>query len=183
MRRSVRIVSMVFTGALGVGLAVIVGVAVAKSFVLQVADGAKVTNAGTNMSVHEAIAVTPSGFAVYELSGDSKSHPKCTEAKGCFGVWPPVTVGAGKKLAKPSGIKGKLGTWHRDGFVQLTLAGHPLYHFAGDAQKRAATGQDIKSFGGTWHVATASDPTGGSMSPTPTSSTPTMSTPSSPPGW
>jgi predicted lipoprotein with Yx(FWY)xxD motif len=75
----------------------------------------------------------------------------------CLKFWPPVKVSS-NTVTKAPGIKGKLGTFKRGGFTQLTLNGKPLYMFSGDSQKRAATGEGIVSFGGTWHVikATAS---------------------------
>ena len=156
MRRAARMVLMLCAGAAGAGLAVLVGVAVARSFTLNVAKNATVTNANTQKSTVEPIAVTGKGLAVYELSGDSKSTPKCTMANGCFDIWPPDKVSSTMSLSKASGIKGKLGTWKRDGFIQLTLGGHPLYRYAGDGnQKDIATGQDIRSFNGTWTVVRA----------------------------
>jgi predicted lipoprotein with Yx(FWY)xxD motif len=152
---------------------VIVGVAVAKSFTLNVANNATVTNANTQQSKVEAIAVRK-GLAVYTLSGDSKSHPKCTAGNGCFNVWPPVKLSSAKPLSKAPGIKGKLGTWKRDGFIQLTLGGHPLYRYAGDGnRKNIATGEAINSFGGIWHVVL--DPAGGAAGST--GATTTMTTP------
>jgi predicted lipoprotein with Yx(FWY)xxD motif len=188
MRRAVRMVFMMCAGAAGVGLALLVGIAVAKSFTLQVDKSAKVTNANTQKSTMEAIG-TYKGFAVYMLSGDSKSHPECTKAKGCFGVWPPVKLSSARKLSKAPGIKGKLSVWRRDGFIQLVLGGHPLYRFSGDgSSKGIATGQDITSFGGTWHVVTAAGSSGsgaatgstGMTTTGTTSSTPTMTTPTYP---
>ena len=132
-------------------MAALVGVALAKTLTLQVAKNAKVTNQ-TGTTKTESIVATSRGFAAYDLTGDSKSHPECTKANGCFSFWHPITVASAKKLSKASGIKGKLGTWHRNGFVQVTLGGHPLYTFFLDTKKRVATGEGIKSFGGTWHV-------------------------------
>ena len=55
-----------------------------------------------------------------------------------------------------TGVTGKLGILRRDGIFQVTLAGHPLYRFAGDAGRRGvANGQGIRSFGGIWHVVVA----------------------------
>ncbi len=163
MRRTGGLVLMMTAGALGVGLAVLVGIAVAKSFTLDVAKDATVTNffsPNTHTSVKENIAAD-GGFAVYMLSGDSKKHPKCTKAVGCFSIWPPVTI-PGKKLTKASGVRGKLGTWKRDGFTQVTLAGHPLYFFAaGHDTKGHATGEDIHSFHGVWHVLALAGAAGG----------------------
>lgn len=138
----------------GLATAAGVGVALAKTFTIQVAKNAKVTSQAGNTTT-ENIVVTSSGRAVYTLSGDSVSHPKCTKANGCFGFWPPVTVSSASKLSKGPGVKGKLGVWHRNGFLQVTLAGHPLYRFSPDSQRDHATGEGIHSFGGTWHVVKA----------------------------
>jgi len=147
--------------ARGEQAAALVGVAIAKTFTLQVAKNAKVTNT-IGMTTRENIVVNSRSHAIYDLTGDSKNHPECTKAKGCFQFWPPVTASSQKQLSKAPGITGKLGTWHRNGFLQVTLAGHPLYRFAPDLQKNAATGEGIHSFGGTWHVVKASGSRGGS---------------------
>ena len=135
----------------GLGAAVLVMVAGARTFTLQVAKSAKVTNT-VGATTRENIVVNLRGRAVYDLSGDSRRHPECTKAKGCFQFWPPVTVSSPKKLSKAPGVLGRLRVWHRDGFFQVTLAGHPLYTFAGDSRRHVATGEGLRSFGGTWHV-------------------------------
>lgn len=145
----------------GFATALLVGVALAKTFTLQVAKNAKVTNQ-TRMTTTENIVVNSRDRAVYDLTGDSKKHPECTKANGCFSFWPPVTVSSAKKLSKAPGIRGRLGVWHRDGFFQVTLNGRPLYRFAPDSQPDHATGEGIRSFGGTWHaLKTGSSPSGG----------------------
>lgn len=166
----------------GFATAALVGVAFAGTFTLKVATGATVSDqAGTNTT--ENIVATRSGRAVYALTGDSARHPKCTKANGCFAFWPPVTVSSHKKLRKAPGVRGKLGTWRRDGFLQVTLAGHPLYRYAGDSQKDSATGQGIQTFGGTWHVIKARAAAGAtSTSPvtTPNTMTTTSTTTTTP---
>jgi predicted lipoprotein with Yx(FWY)xxD motif len=159
----------------GFASAAMVGLAVAKTLTLQVAKGASVTNqSGTTTT--ENIVINTKGRAVYMLSGDTTKHPKCTKANGCFAFWPPVTVSSAKNLSKAAGVKGKLGTFKRNGVMQVTLGGHPLYTFANDKKKDNATGEGINGFNGIWHV--VKDPGGSSSSnPTPTMSTPTMSTP------
>ncbi|MFZ0090856.1 MAG: hypothetical protein WAL63_15205 [Solirubrobacteraceae bacterium] len=98
----------------------------------------------------EMIAVNSKGVAVYELVPETTKHLLCTSSM-CLHFWPPVKVGA--KVTKASGVGGKLGVLKRAGFTQLTLNGHPLYTFAEDGGKRGiATGDGIKTFGGTWHV-------------------------------
>ena len=102
----------------------------------------------------EPIAVNSKGVTVYTLSGDTTKHMECVKASGCFKAWPPVTVHG--KATMAAGIKGKLGTFKRDGFTQVTLNGHPLYTFEGDHnQAGIANGNGIVAFGGTWHVVVA----------------------------
>ncbi|HEY1568161.1 MAG TPA: hypothetical protein VGF68_14135, partial [Solirubrobacteraceae bacterium] len=95
-----------------------------------------------------------------------------------------VTVSSAKGLSKAAGVKGKLGVFKRNGIMQLTLGGHPLYTFSQDHQKSHATGEALATFGGTWHV--VKDPSaGGSTGNTGnTTSTSTSTTPTSPyPGY
>lgn len=174
--RPVRAAVVAIAAAAGFASAALVGVAIARTFTLKVAKNAAVTNqSGTTK--HENIVVTSAGFAVYALSGDSQRHPKCTKGDGCFRFWPPVTVSSRKKLSKAPGISGTLGVWHRDGFFQVTLGGHPLYRFAPDSQRAHATGEGIMSFGGTWHVVKdASSAPGGTTMPGGTTSTMTTTT-------
>lgn len=169
--RSPRLAAATIAALTGVATVALVSVALGNTFTLQVAKNAPVTNqAGTTKD--ENIAVSH-GFAVYTLTGDSRRHPKCTKASSCLAIWPPVTVSSSARLRKAPGIEGKLGVWHRNGFFQLTLGGHPLYRFAPDTRKDRATGEGIHSFGGTWHVVAATDaPTAGSTMPTsPTTTT------------
>jgi predicted lipoprotein with Yx(FWY)xxD motif len=164
---------MLTAAVAGFATALLVGIAIAKTFTLEVAKHAKVTNTA-GVTKRENIVVNSRGFAVYDLTGDSKHHPKCTKANHCFPIWPPVTVASARKLTKAAGVHGKLGVWRRNGFFQVTLGGHPLYRFAPDTKRRVATGEGIRSFGGTWHVIKASVP--GSATGTTTSTTTTTMT-------
>jgi predicted lipoprotein with Yx(FWY)xxD motif len=158
--------------------AALVGLAVAKTLTLNVAKTAKVTDQSGSTST-EGIVVNAKGRAVYTLNGDSTRHPKCTKANGCFSFWPPVTVKSTKGLSKAAGVKGRLATFKRNGIIQVTLAGRPLYTFAQDRQRAHATGEGVNGFGGIWHV--VKDAGGGHSSGT---STPTQTTTTSPyPGY
>lgn len=161
----VTILAVVTTGAL-------VGAALANTFTVKVAKNAPVTNV-LGMTSTESIVVTSRGRAVYELSGDGKGHPKCKRSNGCFGLWPPVTVSSRRHLTKGPGVKGRLGTWRRGGILQVTLSGHPLYRFSGDSRRDVATGEGLRSFGGTWHVVTVRTGSGTTTSTTPTTTMPT----------
>ena len=173
-RRPRRIHFAVVIAALaGLASAAVVGLAVAKVLTLQVAKGASVTNQSGSTKT-ESIVVNTKGRAVYTLSGDTTTHPKCTRASGCFGFWPPVTVSSAKGLSKAAGVKGKLGTFRRNGITQVTLGGHPLYTFANDHARAKATGEGINAFGGIWHV--VKDASGGQSSGSTTTSTGTTTT-------
>jgi predicted lipoprotein with Yx(FWY)xxD motif len=162
----------------GFAVAALVGVAVAKTFTLGVAKDAPVTNT-SGATTRENIVVDARGFAVYALTGDSRRHPKCTRADGCFKVWHPVTVSSRKKLGKASGVRGRLGVWHRNGLLQVTLAGHPLYTFAADTHKGSARGDGIRSFHGTWTVLEVAGAAPGATTAPTTTTTDTNTTPAS----
>ena len=87
-----------------------------------------------------------SGKTLYTLKPGSTA---CTSA--CLKIWPALALPAGVTKAKAgSGVSAsKLGTVKRNGVVQVTYGGKPLYHFVGDT----ATGQvngDVTDTWGTW---------------------------------
>ena len=107
---------------------------------------------GTTDKAHPLL-VNAKGLAVYELTGDSATHPKC-KSKSCLNFWPAVKTTSSKKPALGAGVKGRVGVWHHNGMYQVTINGHPLYTYAQDS-KGSALGFDVKSFGGTWWPMTA----------------------------
>jgi predicted lipoprotein with Yx(FWY)xxD motif len=185
-RRRLSLLSVtLFTTALAaLAVAALTASALTKSSsnTIGVAKNGKVTNQNM-VTKTEAIAVNSKRRAIYDLIPETVHHVLCTKSNGCLMVWPPVTVrNANSKPSAATGIKGKLGILHRNGLFQVTLAGHPLYTFAGDSKKDNGTGEGIVHFGGTWHVikATVSSNTTqvSSTTPsTPTTTTPTTSTP------
>jgi predicted lipoprotein with Yx(FWY)xxD motif len=166
---------------IGFTTAMLVGIAIAKSFTLKVEKNAKVRNQ-SHVTKRETIVIAH-GFAVYTLTGDSKHHPECVSSSGCLMAWPPVKVSSAKKLSKAPGIKGNLGVWHRKGFNQVTLGGHPLYTFSGDTANGVATGEGIVHFGGTWHVVKASASKASGSGGSTTSSTSSSSSSTSTSTW
>src|SRR5947209_4983453 len=144
LKLSIGLVAVLVTAGLA-------GVALAGTPTLRTAPNGEVTDQ-SHTSTAESIVVNARGFAVYYLTGDRRGHPECTAANGCFSFWPPVKVASVKRLAKATGVAGKLRVWQRHGFLQVTLGGHPLYTFSGDMQRSMATGEGIHHFGGTWHV-------------------------------
>ncbi len=152
-------------------VAVLSGVAVAAFAGLAFAASNTTVKTAHNAKLGESILVDSHGRTVYELKPETTQHLLCT-SKPCFMFWPPLTASKNAKLTKATGIKGKLGLLHRDGFYQVTLGGRPLYHFSLDHGKAGqANGNGVVGFGGTWHVVSS-----GASKPTTTTSTTTTST-------
>lgn len=96
------------------------------------------------------IVVDAQGFTLYDFHKDKGTESACYGA--CAAAWPPLTTsGAPKAMAGVTASK--LGTTKRkDGTVQITYAGHPLYTYAADTQPGDTNGQDIDSFGAEWYA-------------------------------
>jgi hypothetical protein len=101
----------------------------------------------------------------------------CTSAE-CLKFWPPLTVPSRRtKLVRGAGVHGRLGILQRrNGALQVTLNGLPLYRFAEDHASGEVNGQNFKGFGGIWHVLGVSGAPSATV-PAPAMSTPTTSTP------
>ncbi len=147
----------------------------ATAFTLKVFRHATVTNQAAAKTTHANVVTNSKGMVVYTLTGDSRTHAQCTSST-CLKFWPPVTVKSVKRLTRAAGVKGKLGTWKHKGFIQVTIDGHPLYTFFADRRRGVATGEGLRSFGGTWHVRLAA---GGGTVKAPAAAPP----PSSGSGW
>jgi predicted lipoprotein with Yx(FWY)xxD motif len=164
-RRSPRSVSLVAGALAALALVALAAMAVAKSFTLRVSKHVHVTNTPTKafrvkpVDVHESVAVASNGYPVYTFQGETTHHLICKKTKmaatDCWAFWPPVAVKSSKGLHAQKGIKGKLGTFHNHGVLQLTLGGRPLYNFTPDissGNKKVATGDELKTFGSIWHI-------------------------------
>ena len=76
---------------------------------------------------------------MYVFANDKTSASTCTGA--CAANWPFVPAPATLPASLP-GVTGKLGTTTRSGGArQLTIAGHPVYTFAGDSAAGQTNGQ------------------------------------------
>ncbi len=88
-----------------------------------------------------------SGHTLYTFDKDKGGTSTCYGA--CAETWPPALT-EGKPRAGGEASPAKVGTTKRkDGTVQLTYAGHPVYTYSRD---RAAEidGNGVESFGGRW---------------------------------
>jgi predicted lipoprotein with Yx(FWY)xxD motif len=82
------------------------------------------------------------GMTVYVFDKDGGGTPTCYDA--CGKQWPPY-------LAKGSGKMGEgwANVKRKDGSLQWTYDGKPLYFYSGDKKKGDKTGDGI---GGVWHI-------------------------------
>ena len=93
------------------------------------------------------ILVDSEGMTVYEFTVDKGTTSECYG--GCEAAWPPV-VANGKPTAGEGAMSSALGTTKRkDGTLQVTYEGHPLYTFAEDSAPGEVTGNEVE---GTWFV-------------------------------
>jgi predicted lipoprotein with Yx(FWY)xxD motif len=114
------------------------------------ATGQAITAQATSLGV---ILVDGAGRTVYEFANDTNGTSACTGA--CAANWPPVTAPSPLPTSLP-GVTGPLGVATRqDGTSQLTVAGHPLYTFAGDTAPGQTNGQGKTLDGGLWTVSSA----------------------------
>ena len=102
-----------------------------------------------------------SGKTLYTLKPSSTA---CTAA--CLKVWPALVLPAGVTKAKAGAGVGasKLGTVHRNGAVQVTYGGKPLYFFSGDTAAGQVNGVVTDSWGKWTAVVTKKSGSSGSTS-------------------
>jgi predicted lipoprotein with Yx(FWY)xxD motif len=84
------------------------------------------------------------GFVLYAFTADSRGHSNCAGA--CAKAWPPYLV----KTAPRGRFLGA--TKRRDGSLQVTYAGRPLYYYVGDRKPGQILCQNVVEFGGRWLV-------------------------------
>lgn len=101
-----------------------------------------------------SVLVDSAGLTLYDFHKDKGTESSCYGA--CASAWPPLLT-EGKPQPSNGASAAKLGTAERkDGSVQVTYAGHPLYTYTADKKPGEAKGHDIDSFGAEWYALTAS---------------------------
>jgi predicted lipoprotein with Yx(FWY)xxD motif len=118
-------------------------------------SGSSGTSGGAIVSVASVpelgrIVVDSKGFTLYDFHKDKGTTSACYGA--CAGLWPPLTT-SGTPTASNGAVASKLGTTQRkDGSIQVTYAGHPLYTYAADTKPGEAKGNDFSSYGAEWYA-------------------------------
>src|SRR6478735_324603 len=96
------------------------------------------------------ILVDSKGITLYDFPPDKGTTSVCYGA--CAALWPPL-ITKGKPVAGPGVRASLLGTTKRkDGKLEVTYNGHPLYYFVSDRKPGQTIGQGLNQFGGPWWV-------------------------------
>ena len=96
------------------------------------------------------ILVDSRGITLYDFVKDKGKTSVCYGA--CAALWPPL-ITHGKPIAGHGVRRRLLGTTKRkDGKLEVTYGGHPLYYFVTDRKPGQTTGQGVNQFGGPWWV-------------------------------
>jgi predicted lipoprotein with Yx(FWY)xxD motif len=100
-----------------------------------------------------SILVDGKGITLYDFVKDKGTTSVCYGA--CAALWPPFLTN-GKPVAGLGVRASLLGTTKRkDGKLEVTYGGHPLYYFVSDRKPGQTTGQGVNQFGGPWWVLSA----------------------------
>lgn len=101
-------------------------------------------------SSYGTILVDGRGRTLYLFTRDGRGPSRCAGA--CAQAWPPLIV-RGTPVAGPGAAAGRLGTVRRrDGRLQATYGGTPLYRYVGDRRAGQILCQDVVEFGGRWLI-------------------------------
>jgi predicted lipoprotein with Yx(FWY)xxD motif len=121
-------------------------------------DGAAMEKDGAAMSAKRgALVDSQYGRVIADGKGEAfylydKEDTRRSECYGaCATAWPPVLT-KGRPRAGKGARRGLLGTTRRrNGKLQVTYAGHPLYYYKDDAPGTILC-HDVDEFGGAWLV-------------------------------
>ena len=120
---------------------------------LAATDAVASTNTSSSISLRTTrvgkVIVAANGRTLYLFTADKGNKSACYGQ--CATYWPPLiaqtpTAGAGLKASLLGTAK------RRDGKLQVTYNGHPLYFFAEDKKAGDVKGQGFVHFGGAWWV-------------------------------
>ena len=117
------------------------------------APGQRTTPVTVHSSKYGKVLFDGKGRSLYLFAKDRKGKSSCYGA--CAKAWPPLLTTSASPKAGAGARKSLLGTTRRrDGHLQVTYAGHPLYGFANDTKRGQITCQNVSQFGARWLVVT-----------------------------
>jgi len=96
------------------------------------------------------VIVDSKGMTLYDFHKDKGTTSACYGE--CAAAWPPLLT-SGEPKAQGGAEQSLLGTTKRkDGTVQVTYNGHPVYGFVEDKKPGETNGNDFKGFGAQWYA-------------------------------
>lgn len=97
-----------------------------------------------------AVLVDSKGHTLYEYAKDKGGTPTCYG--GCVTAWPPF-VTEGTPRVTGGAMASALGTTKRkDGAIQVTYNGHPLYTYVQDKEPGEVNSNNYEGYGGRWYA-------------------------------
>jgi predicted lipoprotein with Yx(FWY)xxD motif len=113
-------------------------------------SGARASGISVRGSQFGRILFDHRGFVLYGFTRDRARRSVCYGA--CAAAWPPYLVKARPRAL--AGARSRLigTTRRRDGKLQATYAGRPLYYYVGDRRRGQILCQNVVEYGGTWLV-------------------------------
>lgn len=100
-------------------------------------------------SQYGKVVADSKGEALYLFTKDGRRRSQCYDA--CAAAWPPLLT-KGKPRAGKGIAASRLGTTRRkDGKLQVTYKGQPLYYYVGDSPGVIRC-QNVNEYGGDWLV-------------------------------
>jgi predicted lipoprotein with Yx(FWY)xxD motif len=84
------------------------------------------------------------GYVLYGFTRDGHGPSRCYGA--CAKAWPPYVVKTRPRGARLGVVR------RRNGALQLTYAGRPLYYYVGDRKPGQILCQNVSEYGGLWLV-------------------------------
>ena len=96
--------------------------------------------------------VDSDSMSLYLFKADSaQTGSQCYDA--CADAWPPMIAQGQAQAGDPAVQSGMIDTIERrDGSMQVTYGGWPLYYFQQDQQPGDTQGQDVMGFGAEWYL-------------------------------
>jgi predicted lipoprotein with Yx(FWY)xxD motif len=138
------------TGVLAAAVLVLTAAVLTTGAVAASHTGAVVKLGRSNLG---RIIVDSHGRTLYLFARDKRGKSTCYGT--CASYWPPL-ITRGKPRASSGARSELVGTTPRkDGKLQVTYHGHPLYRFFGDGGAGQITGEGLNDFGGRWYAVSA----------------------------
>jgi predicted lipoprotein with Yx(FWY)xxD motif len=108
--------------------------------------GLTVQEASPPLNAAHLININQASLYRFDTDTTYPSRSNCNDA--CAAKWPPVTIAEGGSVYLAGVDPKKVGAIRRkDGDVQITIGGRPIYRFSGDTKPGDLNGQGV---GGTW---------------------------------